>query len=292
MFVCVLTLFSIQAGFMINIILSGNFAFLNHVTIIPALACLDDACFPSWLTNYVYQSRKMRTLDDEEARTRRSKIARLFIDICLLSLIGMLSIPVITNLLQIDGNRQAMNASFSSFRLVNTYGAFGSVGEARYEPIISVSSDGKNWTEVELPCKPGDVKRRPCFCAPYHYRLDWNIWFIGFKPHQSMLQRRERWLYELLHKMLDNSMDSNKSPWLSLLHPSSASFLQQNTVQYAKVDMYRYKMNEALWSISNKWIRGEEVVWWTREFEEVLIRPLRMQANGVLAYANMYELQG
>ena len=51
-------------------------------------------------------------------------------------------------------------------------------------------------------------------------------------------------------------------------------------------------MNEALWSISNKWIRGEEVVWWTREFEEVLIRPLRMQANGVLAYANMYELQG
>jgi len=273
---------------MINIILSGNFAFLNHVTIIPALACL--ACFPSWLTNYVYQSRKIRT-DDVESRTRRSKIARLFIDICLLSLIGMLSIPVITNLLQIDSNRQAMNASFSSFRLVNTYGAFGSVGEVRYEPIISVSSDGQNWTEVELPCKPGDVKRRPCFCAPYHYRLDWNIWFIGFKPHQSMLQRRERWLYELLHKMLDNSMDRNKRP-LSLLHPSSATYLEQNTIQYAKVDMYRYKMNEALWSIMSKWINGEEVVWWTREFEEVLIRPLRMQANGVLAYANMYELQG
>ena len=275
---------------MINIILSGNFAFLNHVTIIPALACLDDACFPSWLTNYVYQSRKIRTLDDVESRTRRFKIARLFIDICLLSLIGMLSIPVITNLLQIDGNRQAMNASFSSFRLVNTYGAFGTVGTARYEPIISVSSDGKKWTEVELPCKPGDVKRRPCFCAPYHYRLDWNIWFIGFKPHQSMLQRRERWMYELLHKMLDNPTDSNKRPWLSLLHPSSATYLQHNTVRYAKVDMYRYRMNEALWSI---WIRGEEgIYWWTREFEEVLIRPLRMQANGVLAYANMYELQG
>ena len=289
MLYCVLTtLLSIQAGFMINIILSGNFAFLNHVTIIPALACLDDACFPSWLTNYVYQSRKIRTLDDVESRTRRFKIARLFIDICLLSLIGMLSIPVITNLLQIDGNRQAMNASFSSFRLVNTYGAFGTVGTARYEPIISVSSDGKKWTEVELPCKPGDVKRRPCFCAPYHYRLDWNIWFIGFKPHQSMLQRRERWMYELLHKMLDNPTDSNKRPWLSLLHPSSATYLQHNTVRYAKVDMYRYRMNEAL-----KWIRGEEgIYWWTREFEEVLIRPLRMQANGVLAYANMYELQG
>lgn len=287
MLYCILTLISIQVGFMINIMLSGNFAFLNHVTIIPALACLDDACFPSWLTNYVYQSRKIRT-DDVESRTRRSKIARLFIDVCLLSLIGMLSIPVITNLLQVDGNRQAMNASFSSFRLVNTYGAFGSVGEVRYEPIISVSSDGKNWTEVELPCKPGDVKRRPCFCAPYHYRLDWNIWFIGFKPHQSMLQRRESWMYELLHKMLDNSTNSNKKPWLSLLHHSSATYLEQNTIQYAKVDMYRYQMNGAL----IKWINGEDVIWWGREFEEVLIRPLRMQANGVLAYANMYELQG
>ena len=289
---CILTLISIQAGFMINIMLSGNFAFLNHVTIIPALACLDDACFPSWLINYVYQSRKVKTLGDVESRTRRSKIVRLFIDVCLLSLIGMLSIPVITNLLQIDGNRQAMNASFSSFRLVNTYGAFGSVGEVRYEPIISVSSDGKSWTEVELPCKPGDVKRRPCFCAPYHYRLDWNIWFIGFKPHQSMLQRRESWMYELLHKMLDNSTNRNKRPWLSLLHPSSATYLEQNTIQYAKVDMYRYKMNEALWSVISNWIRGDDVIWWGREFEEVLIRPLRMQANGVLAYANMYELQG
>ncbi|EOD31500.1 hypothetical protein EMIHUDRAFT_231911 [Emiliania huxleyi CCMP1516] len=79
-----------------------------------------------------------------------------------------------------SGGRQAMNASFGAFKLVNTYGAFGSVGEARYEPI------------VEFPCKPGAVTRRPCFCAPYHYRLDWNIWFLGFKPHQSMLQRRER----------------------------------------------------------------------------------------------------
>ena len=48
----------------------------------------------------------------------------------------------------------------------------------------------------------GSVTRRPCFCAPYHYRLDWNIWFIGFKPHTAMLRQRERWLYSLLSKLL------------------------------------------------------------------------------------------
>ena len=31
---------------MVNIMLSGNFSFLNHITIVPALACLDDACWP------------------------------------------------------------------------------------------------------------------------------------------------------------------------------------------------------------------------------------------------------
>ena len=24
-------------------------------------------------------------------------------------------------------------------------------------------------------------------------RLDWNIWFLGFKPHAAMLEQRERW---------------------------------------------------------------------------------------------------
>ena len=78
-----------------------------------------------------------------------------------------------------------MNTSFDPFKLVNTYGAFGSVGEGRYEPVVALSDDGKTWREVDLPCKP-TLRRRPCFCAPYHHRLDWNIWFIGFKPHRPV----------------------------------------------------------------------------------------------------------
>lgn len=182
-----------------------------------------------------------------------------------------------------------MNASFNSFRLVNTYGAFGSVGEARYEPIIAVSNDGDNWTELELPCKPGNISRRPCFCAPYHYRLDWNIWFIGFKPHQSMLQRRERWMYELIRKILGGDGDASKDeqPWLALLDPTSAGLLVQTEFKYAKVDMYRYEMASSLWNIAVKRIHGEEVIWWNRSFEEVLIRPVQMQSPGSLAYADL-----
>ena len=47
---------------------------------------------------------------------------RSVLDFVLAVLIIALSIPVVQNLLS---SRQAMNTSFDSFRLVNTYGAFG-----------------------------------------------------------------------------------------------------------------------------------------------------------------------
>ena len=275
---------------MLNIILSGNFAFLNHVTIIPALACLDDNCYPRSLKRHVYRHRQIGPsgLGDFVAN-RRANIYRLLIDLCLVTLIGALSVPVVANLLQIGGKHQVMNASFDSFRLVNSYGAFGSVGESRYEPIISVSIEGQSWIEIEFPCKPGNVKRRPCFCAPYHYRLDWNIWFIGFKPHQSMLQRRERWVFELLRKILlmnDADQTGKDKPWLSLLDPSSADWLKLNPVKYAKIDMYHYRMANPIWRIAVKFLMQEDVVWWTRTFEENLIPPLEIY-HGSLTYANL-----
>ncbi|KAL1508528.1 hypothetical protein AB1Y20_004628 [Prymnesium parvum] len=265
----------LQAGFMVNIALSGNFSLLNHLTVLPALACLDDACWPAWL----------RRAAPAGAPPRRNA-SRLLVDTAALIAVGYLSWPVVANLLQLDGRRQVMNSSFNSFRLVNTYGAFGSVGEARYEPILSVSSDGKVWTELDFPCKPGNVTRRPCFCAPYHYRLDWNIWFIGFKPHQSMLQQRERWLFTFVEKLL-----AGDELAISLLDRSSyAVFTDPNVPgkkrrpKFAKVDMWRYEMSAPLWELVTPWFRGETVTWWRRKYEEQLI-PTVVIHQGQLALA-------
>lgn len=63
----------------------------------------------------------------------------------------------------------------------------------------------------------------------------------------------------------------DKRPWLALLDPSSADWLRSNTVKYAKADMYRYKMADPLWVIARKWLMQKEVVWWTRDLEEILI---------------------
>ncbi len=47
-----------------------------------------------------------------------------------------LSVPVVANLLQLSGRRQAMNTNYNSFKLLNTYGAFGSIGKERTEVVL------------------------------------------------------------------------------------------------------------------------------------------------------------
>lgn len=279
----------VQAGFMVNIMLSGNFSLLNHLTIVPALACLDDACWPKWLQRWILPSKTLT-----EPRTEQPALTtpgsrfpfRLFVNSVFAAVICYLSWPVVANLLQINpSGRQMMNASFDPFRLVNTYGAFGDVGRARYEPIVSVSPDGTSWTELEFPCKPGSLTRRPCFCAPYHYRLDWNIWFLGFPPHSRMLQQRESWLYKLLEKVLDTETDQTERPWLDLLDSSSVQYLnqEQDKLRYAKVDIYHYEMAAPLWQIlRDYWDKKEPVVWWKRSYQEPLIRPVALESGRLL----------
>ena len=113
----------IQAAFMINIILSGNFAFLNHLTIIPSLASIEDTFWPRWLSSRILRTYTIPTKAprEENIKVRQAAaVVRRLINLIILSLIGYLSIPVIANLLQWGGSHQQMNASFNSFRLVNT----------------------------------------------------------------------------------------------------------------------------------------------------------------------------
>ena len=97
--------------------------------------------------------------------------------------------------------------------------------------------------EIEFPCKPTLVSRRPCVVAPYQYRLDWNIWFIGFPPHENMLYGRERWLFSFLLKLLDNDAKA-----LSLVAQDCGSecintwLLQKDfpRPKQARVEMFHY----------------------------------------------------
>jgi hypothetical protein len=209
------------------LIASGNLSFLNWLTLIIGLACFDDQLLLQALPRRFRERLQTRLLGVAEAKPSRP---RRIVSIVLAVVIACLSLNPVVNLLS---PRQAMNASFEPFNLVNTYGAFGSVSRERYEVIIEGTADSAigehtKWREYQLPCKPGRVDRRPCLVTPYHYRLDWQLWFVPLAPEHN-----RRWFLSLTNKLL-----LGDAPVLALFAENP---FPQRPPRFIRASFYRYR---------------------------------------------------
>ncbi|KAK3606108.1 hypothetical protein CHS0354_006472 [Potamilus streckersoni] len=245
----------LQILFQVVLIISGNLSFLNWLTILPSLACFDDASI-AWMFSGQQGSvfHKVWKIQHDEKDGKSpdlnvgNYIRRVF-NISLGVLIAYLSIPVVQNLLS---SRQAMNTSFDPFRLVNTYGAFGSVTKERTEVIfqgtdsLSPYDNKAKWEEYEFKCKPGRITRWPCLISPYHYRLDWLMWFAAFQSYQH-----NPWLFHLGVKLLAN--DGNIT---SLIEHNP--FEGRDPPRFIRAEHYRYRFTKIG---SNDASEGH---WWKR----------------------------
>lgn len=169
-----------------SLILSGNLSWLNHLTLVLAIACFDDRAL-SWLPVRVPEVGP-RALPHEVLVWG------------LLVLVVVLSVRPVRNLFR---RRQLMNASFEPYHLVNTYGAFGSITRKRFEIVIEGCLDAdpgpeSEWREYEFKAKPGRLDRRPPIVAPYHLRLDWLMWFAAMGSYHG-----HPWFVPLLVKLLE-----------------------------------------------------------------------------------------
>jgi hypothetical protein len=186
---------AVMLAFQVFLIVSGNLSFLNWLTIVPILACFDDSLLRRVLP------KALGTAADRAAAEARASRGQAAAVLAYAAVVAFLSIGPVANLLS---PQQAMNTSFEPLELVNTYGAFGSVGRERGEIIFegtddAVVTDRTAWKEYEFPCKPGDVNRRPCIVSPYQPRLDWQIWFAAMStPDQYP------WTVHLVWKLLHN----------------------------------------------------------------------------------------
>ena len=216
----------IQIVFQAVLISSGNLSFLNWLTAVPAIMCLDDA-----FLSCLFTSSWKRMASDAFYMARASR-SRQFVSLIFGLTIAGLSVPVVKNLL---AKRQLMNASFDPLRLVNTYGAFGTVDEERYEFIVSAASNlDDGWKEYHFKVKPGDVFRKPRFISPYHYRLDWQIWIASTIRNID----RSPWIYSFLFRLLEQDPDV-----LSLLE-SDPFEGEPESPKYIRIDKYRYKFQK------------------------------------------------
>ena len=219
-----LTAGMLMISFQFFLMVSGNLSFLNWLTILPVIACFDDQFLRKFLPTYLVKKAEYAAAHQQVSKTHKIVPWVIFI------LIAYLSIPVIQNLMS---SHQVMNTSFNSFNLVNTYGAFGSVGKERYELILQGTDEGTltpstRWKEYEFIAKPGNITRSLPFIAPYQPRIDWQIWFAAMQRPED-----NPWLIHLIWKLLHH--DANT---LTLIANNP---FPDHPPTYIQVEFYRYE---------------------------------------------------
>ncbi|WP_328315780.1 lipase maturation factor family protein [Streptomyces sp. NBC_00388] len=227
------------------LVASGNFAWLNFLTILLAVTAIDGsraadvlslhgpvplAAPPVWFEGLV---------------------------LAVVALVAVLSYWPVRNLLS---RHQMMNYSFGSLHLVNTYGAFGNISRTRHEIVIEGTderaiTDTTQWKEYGFKAKPGDVRRLVPQVAPYHLRLDWLMWFAAISPAYA-----DPWFRRLLTKLLDNDPAVLK---LLRTNPFPAS-----APTYLRARLYRYRYTD-------RRERRETRAWWHRTPAGDYVSPVR-----------------
>jgi hypothetical protein len=234
--------------FQLNIILSGNLSFLNWLTIVPTLACLDDSLWSRILPQGLVRRAA-------EAATHAEVSRPMHITAWVVTgLIGLLSIQPALNMVSPG---QIMNTSFDPLDLVNTYGAFGTVGQERLNVVFEgttdeIITDQTIWKPYIYKGLPVALEKRPPQIAPYQLRLDWQMWFAAMSSPEQY-----PWTINLVWKLLHND-------------PGIVSLFAQNPFpseppRYIRAVRYCYTFAQP---------DNPQGLWWNRAPVDIWLPPL------------------
>jgi hypothetical protein len=222
------------------LVLSGNFAWLNWLTIVLAVSAVatpERVAMPgppAWFAALV--------------------IAFAALSVCL-------SFWPVRNMVS---SHQRMNAAFNPIHLLNTYGAFGSIGRMRHEIVIEGTgeqalTEHAVWKEYGFKGKPGDPHRLPRQWAPYHLRLDWLMWFAALSP-----QYARDWLGPFVIRLLQNDAAT-----LRLLRHNP---FPDAAPHYVRAQLYEYRFTT--WSELRR-----DHAWWHRTLVGEYLPPISARAD-------------
>jgi len=242
--------------FQVILLINGNYAFLNFLAIIATVSVFDDKFFRKILPKFI-----VRKADFAEKNAKFSG-NQFIVSWIVFIIVVMLSVVVVQNLLSPN---QAMNTSFNQLHIVNTYGAFGSIGKIRTELVVQgtlddVIDENTVWKEYEFKYKPTDVNRKLPIIAPYQPRIDWQIWFAAFSRYE-----REPWMIHFVWKLLHNDEGT-----LSLIAENP---FPDEPPRIIRIEHYRYEFQEP----------GSKAVW-KRTYLGSWMPPVSKETQGLRGF--------
>jgi hypothetical protein len=181
--------------FQLSLIMSGNLSFFNWLTILPALACFDDQFWSKLLPKKLVQRAGAAAAIAQPSRPMIITAWAVTV------IIALLSIQPVFNILSPG---QVMNRSFNPLELVNTYGAFGTVGQERLNVVFEgtmddTTNDKAYWKQYCYKALPVALDKQPPQIAPYQLHLDWQMWFAAMATPDEY-----PWTFNLAWKLLHN----------------------------------------------------------------------------------------
>ena len=240
----------LMIGTQLYLVVSGNYAWLNWLTILAAAAAIGDVVVPGTILEAL-------GLDRPAAGFAETPAWFTVLTIALSALVIALSWFPVRNMASPD---QAMNASFDPFHLVNTYGAFGTVGRVREEVVIEGTAgdpdDDESWREYPFRAKPGDPRRLSRQIAPYHLRLDWLMWFIPLAPFYA-----QGWFGPFLARLLAGDR--------AILGLMGRNPFPDGPPTWVRARLFRYR-----YTTFREW--RATGAWWVRAPVGELVAPVRL----------------
>lgn len=230
--------------FQVTLIVSGNLSFLNWLTIVPALACFDDGFWAKLMPRALATRAAAAGAAAEPSRPMRTTAW------VVAAIVGVLSVQPVINMMS---PQQIMNTSFDPLDLVNTYGAFGSVGRQRFNVVFEgtdadVPDSTAVWKAYPYRALPVALDERPRQVAPYQPRLDWQMWFAAMGNLE-----RYPWTLHLVWKLLHND-------------PGALRLMGENPFpdkppRYIRAELYQYEFAAPGNPDGNWWKREDLGLW-------------------------------
>lgn len=221
----------ILIGLQVIIWLTGNFSFLNHLTVALCIIAFNN----DFLSLFISRP------ESQDGHWFFVYVSTLFGGIFLI-------LQFIRFWNHFKPYQEVFSRFFSwlsLFHLVNRYGLFAIMTKKRYEIVIEGSQDGKTWQEYLCWYKPSEITRRPRRISPFQPRIDWQMWFLPFDDFESAT-----WFHQFLFHLLKGTPEVLK---LVRLNPFS-----DQPPKYIRALMYDYQFSTYEQKKKNGW-------WWQRE---------------------------
>lgn len=219
------------------IMISGNYAFFNTLTMALCIPLLDDK-YLSWMF--------------DGAPAISALFPHIFSGIVLNAVAAVLILLNVLELVHLFvriPRFEKIRFMISPYYLINPYGLFARMTTTRNEIIIQGSNDGEVWKDYEFHWKPGDVKAPPRQVAPHQPRLDWQMWFASLSSYQN-----NPWFIRLLTCLLQGSH--------SVLALFKKNPFPEAPPKFIRTLMYEYHFTD----IKTKRATGD---WWKRTLKGI-----------------------